>query len=178
MRLSSVSPPAQGPKNCANSQLTRSSRSHPCHSLLYQKGFLGVPAVAQQDWHLCSARIQDRSPTWHSGLKDPALPKLPEVAHLWVGSDPWPGSSKSRRMGEKKKGFPCEQLLYTECFQNNTCNCFTCQENQNPETKKLLSNYFYLSYIPFSPTLQLWLQISRPLFYQSFDLKRRKRVRK
>ena len=118
MRLSSVSPPAQGPKNCANSQLTRSSRSHPCHSLLYQKGFLGVPAVAQQDWHLCSARIQDRSPTWHSGLKDPALPKLPQRLHT-CGLDliPGPGSSKSRRMGEKKKVSPVNSYCILNAFK-------------------------------------------------------------
>ena len=40
----------------------------------------GLPAVVQQDWrHLCSTRMQVRSPASHSGLKDQALPQLQGV---------------------------------------------------------------------------------------------------
>ena len=54
---------------------------------------LGVPAVVQRDqWCLCSARMQVRSPAWHSGLKDPVLPPLQPRLQLWLRSDPWPGN--------------------------------------------------------------------------------------
>ena len=37
-----------------------------------KKGWEGVPPVVQQDqWHLCSSRMQVRSSASHCGLKDP-----------------------------------------------------------------------------------------------------------
>ena len=58
-------------------------------------------AVAQRDqWSLCSARMQVRSPAQHSRLKDPVLPQL------WNRSDPWPGNSIGHgeaKNEEKKK---------------------------------------------------------------------------
>lgn len=65
--------------------------------------------MAQWDqWHLCSARMQVRSPALHSGLKDPATPQLWHRSQLQLRSDSWPGNSichsAARKRKKKKKG--------------------------------------------------------------------------
>ena len=37
-----------------------------------------------------AAKVQIRSPVWHSGLKDPALLQLWRRSQLWLTFNPWP----------------------------------------------------------------------------------------
>ena len=67
---------------------------------------MGVPAVAQRDqWCLCSARTQVRSPAQHGRLKDPTWPQLWRRLQLWLRSDPCPGTpcAAGQQKKEKKK---------------------------------------------------------------------------
>ena len=63
----------------------------------------GVTPVAQQDWYLCSARMQVRFLAQHIGFKYLLLPQLWCRSQLWLGSDPWAGNSIYYREAKKEK---------------------------------------------------------------------------
>ena len=63
--------------------------------------------MAQRDWqHLCTARMQVRSPVQYSGLKDLVLPQMQHRSQLQLRSDPWPRNSiccgAAKKEGKKK----------------------------------------------------------------------------
>ena len=64
----------------------------------------GIPTIGQQDQQcFCSARMQIRSPAWHSGFKDSALPWLKYRWQLQLESDLWPRNSICHRAAKKAK---------------------------------------------------------------------------
>ena len=73
----------------------------------------GIPAMAQQDqWHLCSARMQVQAPAWQSGLRIPnycGLDLIPGPGTPYA--EGWPKMKKKKKKEKEKEACPALSWL-------------------------------------------------------------------